>query len=375
MQIDICGGDLPRTKRGHKFVLVLCCTVSKWVIAIPLRNIRAKTIAQKLIETFCSIGIPSVLRLDNAAAFRSELFTEFADKLGIDLRFSSVGHAQSHGLVERTNHSLEQMLKKYIHQFPKVWDDLLPYLLFAMREAKNESTNYSPAELVYGHSIRGWLAVQRSCWERGDRVERELKIPAVEFMQNLNAKIETALAHARDNVTTAQARMKNYYDQHSQERKLDVGEQVLVLEPTCNNKLLAQWVGPRRVLQKLNDNNYLIETGGKRTRKLHINSLRKFHTDTPVKPGDAVNVIIGDTDSDAEVDRPATDSGDRSDDGSVINADNAGASNDTDGRTDTEAISAECGGDVEREVGDFHLPEFVTGQQLTDEQNNQWPKY
>jgi len=99
--------------------------------------------------------------------------------------------------------------------------------------------------------------------------------------------------------------------------------------------------------------------------------LRKFHTDTPVKPGDAVDVIIGDTDSDAEVDRPATDSSNRSDDGSVINADNAGVSNDTDGRTETEAINAECGGDVEREVGDSHLPEFVTGQQLSDEQNNE----
>ena len=151
-------------------------------------------------------------------------------------------------LVGRTNHSLEQMLKNtYINSQKYGTISYHTYFLRCVKQKKNESTNFSPAELVYGYPIRGWLAVQRSCWERGDRVERQLKIPAVEFMQNLNAKIETPLAHARDNVTTAQARMKNYYDQHSQERKLDVGEQVLVLEPTCNNKLLAQWVGPRRV--------------------------------------------------------------------------------------------------------------------------------
>ena len=161
LSIDILGGDLPQTKRGNKYVLVICCSVSKWPFAIPLRNLRAKTIADKLTELWCAIGIPSVLRLDNMASFRSELFTAVAQEFGIDLKFSAVGHSQSHGQVKNFNKSLEQMLKKFIHDYPRNWDELLPFLLCAIRDAKHESTGYSPAKLVYGHKLRGLLEVQK----------------------------------------------------------------------------------------------------------------------------------------------------------------------------------------------------------------------
>jgi len=41
--LDIMGGSLERTRRGNKYILLLCCAVSKFPFAIPLRNLRAKT--------------------------------------------------------------------------------------------------------------------------------------------------------------------------------------------------------------------------------------------------------------------------------------------------------------------------------------------
>ena len=102
--------------------------------------------------------------MDNFASFRSESFTAFARKFGIQLKFSAVGHASSQGQVERTNQTLKRMLKKYIHEHGFNWDTLLPFLLFAINEAENESTKFSPSNLVYGHRMRGLLAVQRHCW-------------------------------------------------------------------------------------------------------------------------------------------------------------------------------------------------------------------
>ena len=39
------------------------------------------------------------------------------------------------------------------------WEEGLPWLLLASREVLQESTGFSPNELVFGHSVRGPLAV------------------------------------------------------------------------------------------------------------------------------------------------------------------------------------------------------------------------
>ena len=68
-------------------------------------------------------------------------------------------HPQTDGLVERFNQTLKWMLRKVIDKEDKDWDKLLPYVLFAYREVSQASTWFSPFELLYGHSVRGLLAV------------------------------------------------------------------------------------------------------------------------------------------------------------------------------------------------------------------------
>ena len=42
--------------------------------------------------------------------------------------------------------------------------EYLPYLLFAYREVPQESTGFSPFELLYGRKVRGPLDVLRETW-------------------------------------------------------------------------------------------------------------------------------------------------------------------------------------------------------------------
>jgi len=67
------------------------------------------------------------------------------------------------------------------------------------------------------------------------------------------------LKAARSNVTAAQEKMKHYYDRKSTERKFEIGDSVLILQPTSSNKLLAQWDGPHVITQCLENNNYLVQ--------------------------------------------------------------------------------------------------------------------
>ena len=154
IEIDILS-DLPTTARRNKHLLTIVCLNSKWVEALPLPNCKADTIADKLIEFFSSTSIPRVIRSDNMPSFRSEILTALRRKLGIEAKFSAPYHAQSHGAIERTNKTIEQMLRKFILDNEKQWDKLIPFLLFAIRDIPNSSTKVSPAELVYGRKMRG----------------------------------------------------------------------------------------------------------------------------------------------------------------------------------------------------------------------------
>ena len=51
------------------------------------------------------------------------------------------------------------MMKKFTSK--KDWDEYLPYLLFAYREAPQESIGFSPFELLYGRRLRGPLDLLR----------------------------------------------------------------------------------------------------------------------------------------------------------------------------------------------------------------------
>ena len=368
LSIDVMGGQLERTKKGNKYLLIVVCNVSKYVHALPLRNLRTQTIIDKLIEMFCMFGFPAILRLDQMPGFRSAQFKEMANNFGIKLHYSSVGHAQSHALAERTNLTLERIIRKYIHEFPKTWDQVLNYFLLALRESPNESTKFSPAEVVFGRPLRGLLAVARDCWENSNSAESQFKIPTAEYMKELSQKFHAILTEARKNVTVAQERMKRNYDKQATERHLQPGDLVLILVPSSNQKLTAHWMGPNLVRRRLQHNNYEVQVG-KRLVKFHINSLRKFHQPSPETTVRQTSVIIEQDSADEMI---ATDAVNEP----AINTALARTGDDTtqepDGRratVDTPFRSAD--GDGSDKSGDSTDVKFMMGEQLTDLQRNQ----
>ena len=73
-------------------------------------------------------------------------------------------HPQTNGLVERFNKTLKAMLRKTVSDDPKMWDKMLPYLLFAYREVPHVSTGFAPFEVLYGHTLRGPLDILHGIW-------------------------------------------------------------------------------------------------------------------------------------------------------------------------------------------------------------------
>lgn len=151
--IDIVG-ELPRSTTGHRYILTIVDYATRYPAAIPLRSVTSKAVADALIQYFCMVGIPDELVSDQGSNFVGKLMTQLYEQLGICKIKTSVYHPEANGLVERFNGTLKSMLKKFVAERVQTWDKYLPYLLFAYREIPNESTGYSPFELLYGRSVR-----------------------------------------------------------------------------------------------------------------------------------------------------------------------------------------------------------------------------
>ena len=66
-----------------------------------------------------------------------------------------------------------------------------------------------------------------------------------------------------------------HYDKKAKPRRLEVGDQVLILLPTDSNKLLMQRSGPYTVESLVGANNYRIKMCSK-TKTYHMNMLKKY---------------------------------------------------------------------------------------------------
>lgn len=74
-------------------------------------------------------------------------------------------HLQTDGLLERFIKTLKAMLSKAIDKDGRNWDQLLPYLLFAVREVPQSSTGFPRFDLLYSHKPRGLLDIAKEAWE------------------------------------------------------------------------------------------------------------------------------------------------------------------------------------------------------------------
>ena len=113
---------------------------------------------------YSRVGISGEALTDHGNQFMSDCMKEVSRLLSTKGLTSTPYHLICNGLIERWNGTLKSMLKRLCHDQPKQRHRLINLVLFAYREFPQESTGFSPFQLLYEHSVRGQGTILKELW-------------------------------------------------------------------------------------------------------------------------------------------------------------------------------------------------------------------
>ncbi|KAJ8381238.1 hypothetical protein SKAU_G00020160 [Synaphobranchus kaupii] len=152
--VDVLG-PFPVTDSGNRYILVAMDYFTKWPEAFAVPDQSAATMAERLVEEmFTRFGAHAELHSDQGRNFESQLLAEVCKRLGVTKTQTTPLHPQIDGLVERFNRTLATQLAILASQHQRDWDRHLPLVLWAYRSAMQESSQLTPAALMFGRELR-----------------------------------------------------------------------------------------------------------------------------------------------------------------------------------------------------------------------------
>ncbi|GFS64133.1 retrovirus-related Pol polyprotein from transposon 17.6 [Trichonephila clavipes] len=169
----------------------------RWLEAIPLKSLTAKSTYEALLEIFSRTGIPEVIVMDNATNFTASLTQEFLKILGACPRFSTPYHPERNGLIERWDQTLKNVLHHIIKEEGRSWYMHIPFLLWAYREVPNATTATPHFLLMYGRDPKGPLSIQKSIWTGNTLLPLNMKGSVESYLKKLKENLEVTTHKAK----------------------------------------------------------------------------------------------------------------------------------------------------------------------------------
>ena len=225
--------------------------LTKWPMVFPVPDQKTERLARLLCEEVVPMfGVPEALLSDCGANLLSHLMQDVCSILEIEKLNTTAYHPECDGMVERFNRTL---IRKRAAQFGVQWENHLPALLWAYRNAPHDSTGDKPSFLLFGWDCRS--PVEASLLP----VNQDVSYTTVaDYREELVLTLSTARQTALETIRKAQKRYNAQYDRHADDYQYRIGDWVLIRFPSEESgrlrKLSRPWHGPYRV-KTCNDTN------------------------------------------------------------------------------------------------------------------------
>ncbi len=262
-------GPYPATDYNNKYVLTVQDDLSKFMLAMPIQNKSADTVARNLVENvFLKYGFPEKIVSDRGREFDNKLLGEICKLLKIDQILSAPNHHESIGALERSHKPLHTYLRNFIDISRGNWDEWLPYFSYVYNSTVHFATNYTPFELVFGRNIvlRADPQPTEPCYDLED------------YSKELKTRLQVAMREAKENQELQKRKRKARYDMdfETESVKICVGDYVLIRETAPENKLSNLFSGPLEVI-RLDEHNCYVKRNN-RIVKVHLNNVKVYHS-------------------------------------------------------------------------------------------------
>ena len=102
-------------------------------------------------------GILKVIISDKDPKFTGNFLRSLFKGLDTNFNFSTTYHPQMDEQIERVNQVVEDMLRMYVRDCPKKWEDYVHLIEFAYNNHYQASTKLSPFEILYGRKCNTFI--------------------------------------------------------------------------------------------------------------------------------------------------------------------------------------------------------------------------
>lgn len=171
--------------KGTKNILVITDHFTKYALAIPSADQKARTVAKALWnDFFIHYGIAERLHSDQGRDFESAVIKDLCLLLGIKKTRTTPYHPSGNP-VERFNRTLLQMLGTLQEENKIKCCDYVQPLVHAYNSTKNDTTGFSPYQLMFGRQPS--LPVDVAF---GIKPEGEKRVSHAEYIKKLRESLQ-----------------------------------------------------------------------------------------------------------------------------------------------------------------------------------------
>ena len=271
--------QLPATRQGHTAICGITCALTGRVRLIPTVNeVTAEEVASLFFDRwFRDFGMPEKIISDRDSKFTSDFWQALHKLIGTRLNLSSANHPETDGRSERTNRTLEDILRAYVSPFHNDWDEHLAIAEFAINDSVHASTGVTPFFATTGLHPRTPLALLS---QPSSRVEPE-------SLRAFTSRRREEIQRIQEAMRKAQERQSAYANQSRREVIFKVGDKVLLSSshmrlPEAENasrKLQSRYHGPYRITEVISSVAYRLDLPKqyKAHPVVHVSHLKEFH--------------------------------------------------------------------------------------------------
>ncbi|CAF1437902.1 unnamed protein product [Adineta ricciae] len=270
VSMDFWGPTTEYSINGNKYVLVITDYYTKYVVAQPLPDNSAITAAQCFVEQFVfKYGVPRRLITDQGVHFKNELMKKLTTLLGTHHIHTSAYHPQGNGLVERFNGTFHPQLAKLHNVELNNWDEYLAPIIYAYNTGIQNSTGYSPFQLMFGRNpnlpldhTSATFTLQRT----NDYWYKLLKC----------MKFYGETSRQRTNIQQKQSKQR--FDKNRKDPKYNIHDLVLWKIPGYRSKLTERYSGPFEIINKKHPSYTIQDTQSLAIKQVHISDLKAIYS-------------------------------------------------------------------------------------------------